>query len=180
MSKTIETKAENDALAEWKVNILLVYEDSETGLRAKRSLLGLQTLGLAASSMRTRLWRRELLGTELLRQQAAREAVGSDVIIISLHGDQPIPQEIAQWLDSWLERKEARPYAIGVLLDKSSPSREESHPLLAHFRNVAQRGSAEFLEGFCEVSPLENMSLWEASQTTTSSAASYRCWGINE
>ena len=180
MSKTFETRTKIDAFAGWKVNILLVYEDSETGLRAKRSLLGLQDLGLAASSMRTRLWRRELLGTKLLRQQAAREAVASDVIIISLHGDQPLPQEIAQCLDSWLEKKEARPYAIGVLLDKSSTIRRESHPLLAYFRKLAQRGSAEFLEGFCEASPLENISLWEASKTSPPSAASYRCWGINE
>jgi hypothetical protein len=180
MSETIQTRLESDGCAEWNVNILMVYEDSETGLRAKRSLLGLQALGLAASSMRTRLWRRELLSAELLRQQAAREAVASDVIIISLHGDQPVPQEVAQWLDCWLERKAERPYALGVLLDKASTSPAGSHPLVAHFRKVAERGRAEFLEGFCETAPMENISLWEASQGSTSTPKAYRCWGINE
>ncbi len=136
------------------VNIMLVYEDCDTGLRAKHSLDVLPDHFKLEPGIRTKLWRCDLLEAALLREQAAIEAAVSDVIIISLHGRE-LPMVVRQWLDRWVEHKEARPYALGVLLDPEVASQGPNNPVIAHARRVADAAGADLFYGFCETAPLQ-------------------------
>src|SRR5215472_3328939 len=81
-----------------ELKVLLLYEDAETGLRAKRSVAALYGQGDLDAGVETRLWRLDLLSTAWLREQAAAEAVDADVIIVSLHGDDELPEAMREWL----------------------------------------------------------------------------------
>ena len=132
------------------VNVMLLYEDAETGLRAKLSLAVVQKRGLLETGFRTKLWRRDLLRAEWLREQAAKEAAAADVIIVSMHGEeQDLPGEVTDWLTRWMGHKTDRPCALGVLLDGSAAKRPAS-PITRYLQGVAQAAGADLLWGFCE------------------------------
>lgn len=146
MDEANEWKAD-EALA-GKLKVLLIYEDAETGLRAQRSLALVQEKGGQEESLRVRLWRRDLLRTEWLREQATLEAVAADVIIVSLHGGGEVPEEIRGWLSSWLGRKTDRPCALGVLLDLPSAAHQFSNATAAYLQAVAVDAGVDLLWGF--------------------------------
>jgi len=128
---------------------MLLYEDAETGLRAKLSLAVVQKDRSLETGFRTKLWRRDLLRAEWLREQAAKEAAAADVIIVSMHGEQDLPGEVMDWLTRWLEHKTDRPCALGVLLD-GSPSQRQASPITTYLQGVAAAAGADLLWGFCE------------------------------
>lgn len=132
-----------------EVNVMLLYEDAETGLRAKLSLAVVQEHGFLKTGFRTKLWRRDLLRAEWLREQAAKEAAAADVIIVSMHGEQDLPGEVTDWLTRWLEHKTDRPCALGVLLDGSA-ARCHTNPITRYLEGVAAEAGADLLWGFCE------------------------------
>jgi hypothetical protein len=172
-----------------ELKVLLLYEDAETGLRAKRSVAALHGQGDVDASVETRLWRLDLLSTAWLREQAAAEAVDADVIIVSLHGDDELPEAMREWLSLWLERKANRPYALGVLLD-AGPVREDHAPQVAgYLETVATVGGADLLWGFCET-PSANLPEMDRAGAPSHMvrepnadlyhAGRYSHWGINE
>ena len=132
-----------------EVNVMLLYEDAETGLRAKLSLAVVQKEGLLETGFRTKLWRRDLLRAEWLREQAAKEAAAADVIIMSMHGEQDLPGEVTDWLTRWIEHKTDRPCALGVLLDGSA-SQRHANPITRYLQGVAEAAGADLLWGFCQ------------------------------
>lgn len=77
------------------LEVLLVYEDFGTALRAQHSLDLLPPPFLTEVGLNTRMWRLDLLGVPLLREQAALEAVAADLIIVSLHGREELPADAA-------------------------------------------------------------------------------------
>jgi hypothetical protein len=134
------------------VDVLLLYEDLGTALRAKQSLDRLpDQLGLEAG-WGTRVWRLDLLGEPLLAEQAAIEAAAADVIILSLHGRNDLRAEARDWLDRWLDRKEDRPYALAALLDPEPAQPGGDNPVVAYLKRVAEAAHADLFCGFSRAS----------------------------
>jgi hypothetical protein len=132
------------------LSVLLVYEDSVTGLRAKHSLDALPDHLRMKSAIATSLWRCDLLKAVWLREQAALEAAAADVIIISLHALTELPDEVREWLNRWLVHKEDRPCALGVLLDGDRKGRSADHSVAAYVQKYAEAADADFFYGYCE------------------------------
>jgi hypothetical protein len=128
------------------LDVLLLYEDLCTALRAKRSLdrlsnqLGVETRCCA------RLWRLDLLGESLLAEQAAVEAAAADVIILSVHGHHELRAETRAWLSRWLALKADRPYALAALLDPEPSGSDRDRPVLAYLKRIVRAAHADF---FC-------------------------------
>ncbi len=173
------------------LNVFLLYEDSETGLRAQRSLGGLQARETQTTPLRTKLWRSELFGAQLLRDQAVIEAAGADVIILSFHGQQALPGEVREWFSLWLERKGDRPYAIGLLLDAHLAAQTRENPVMAEVQTIAAAAGADFFCGFCETFEADwdrrpEEALGKSVRSSLGLGAdfypvdSYQHWGINE
>jgi len=173
-----------------EVNVLLLYEDAETGLRAKLSLAVVQKRGLLETGFRTKLWRRDLLRAEWLCEQAAKEAAAADVIIVSMHGEADLPGEVTDWLARWLEHKTDRPCALGVLLDGSAAQRPAS-PITRYLQGVAEAAGADLLWGFCETNDARGNARKETAfgelneglsrgRTDSRGEDRFAHWGINE
>ena len=99
------------------VKALILYEDLETGLRAKDSLDRLSRQLERDESLSTELYRLDLLREPLGREMVAIEAAARDIAILSLHGKDGLPHVVYDWMERWLKHKEARPYALAILLD---------------------------------------------------------------
>ncbi|MGO8931173.1 MAG: hypothetical protein ACLQU3_30320 [Limisphaerales bacterium] len=132
------------------LDVLLLYEDFGTALRAKHSLDLLPVSFITEGGMRTNLWRLDLLGEPLLRDQAAREAAAADLIILSLHGHDRLQAHAHEWLNRWLDYKENRPYALAVLLDPGTANAGPDHPVVAHVKRIAAAASADLFYSFCQ------------------------------
>jgi hypothetical protein len=134
------------------VDVLLLYEDLGTALRAKKSLDLLPVQLGAEGGLYTWLWRLDLLGEPLLAEQAAIEAVAADVIILSLHGRTELRAEVRHWLSRWLDHKEDRPYALAALLDAEPAQPRGDHAVAAYLKQVAKAAGADLLCGYSHVS----------------------------
>ena len=130
------------------VRIVLVYEDTATGLRARESVDAMSHQLRLDADLRIRLWRLDLLGIAGVREQVAIEAAAAHVIILSLHGNGDLPVEVRGWLESWLRHKEERAYAIGVLLDPPAVTQQRANWVIAYMRQIADSAGADL---FCSV-----------------------------
>ncbi len=173
------------------LDVMILYEDFGTGLRAKRSLDLLPGQLRANAKLSTKLWRIQLLADPLLSEQAAMEAAAADVIILSVHGQSALPAEVEAWLSCWLRYKQQRSYALGVLLDSREVSQGSDNPVVGHMQQVAATAGADLFYGFAE-SPVSDLdpAMEEINVRARRSStvledmlkrtAPHRFWGINE
>jgi hypothetical protein len=134
-----------------KLDVLLLYEDLGTALRAKHALDSLPCQLGVEGGWGTRLWRLDLLSVPLLAEQAAIEAASADVIILSLHGRTALRAEARDWLSRWLDHKEDRPYALAALLDPEPAPRGSDNPMVADLKRIAEAARADLFFGFSHV-----------------------------
>jgi len=78
-----------------------------------------------------------------LQEIAAEEACASDLVIISVHQAESLPDEVKSWIDLWLGHKGARHGVLLALLD--SVSEGASGSTEAYLQDIARRGGMEFL-----------------------------------
>ena len=154
------------------LDVLLLYEDLGTALRAKHSLDLLPTPFITEAGLRTRLWRLDLLGEPLLAEQAAIEAAAADIIILSLHGRSELRAEARDWLSRWLDHKEDRPYALAALLDPEPTQPGSDNPVVAYLKQFAEAAQADLFCGSCRTPiPLPALSADEITERARDSAA---------
>ncbi len=128
------------------IEVLLLYEDLGTALRAKLSLDRLSVHLGAETGISTRVWRLDLLSHPLLAEQAVMEAVAAHVIVLSLHGRTRMWTEVCTWLNRWRERKEDRSYALAALLDAETGSPGSADPAISYLKHIAKTAGADL---FC-------------------------------
>jgi len=82
------------------LNVVIAYEDLETGKRAKRIHDFLvENLGHDCQ-FTNQMWKFELLGIPKLREMAAQDAMMADIVIISCHGAE-LPSDFKAWVELW-------------------------------------------------------------------------------
>jgi len=83
-------------------NVVIAYEDFETGKRAMRTYDYLvQHLG-EACVFSNQMWKFEVLDVPKLRSMAAKDAAAADIIIVAAHGDSDLPPGVKAWMELWL------------------------------------------------------------------------------
>ena len=132
-----------------RLALLATFEDSVTGMRVKEFCQGLsRNLGQQCQIIE-HVWLFSTFRMRELQEIAAEEASTSDLIIISVHQAESLPDEVKSWIDLWLGRKGTRQ---GVLLALLDPVYEgASHATEAYLQEVARRGGMEFLVASSEV-----------------------------
>jgi hypothetical protein len=174
-----------------RLDVMILYEDLGTGLRAKRSLDLLPNPLPARAQLSTKLWRIGLLADPLLGEQAALEAAAADVVILSVHGRSALPDDTRAWLRRWLGHKAERPCALGVLLDPEQVSQGSDNPVIAYVQQFAAAAGVDLFYGFSQAPATELDSAMaeineRAHRATTlledmlQRTQSHREWGINE
>jgi hypothetical protein len=123
--------------------VSVVHEDSATGARADEFCQTLiRCLGRNCKFTRE-MWLLTELRTAQLRAIAAREAASADLVIISIHHTEALPDEVKSWIDLWLKQRSSRAAVLLALFDP--PYLGTSSSIQACLREVAKRWKMEFL-----------------------------------
>jgi hypothetical protein len=126
-----------------RLAVSAVHEDSATGARADEFCQALfRCLGRNCEFSKE-MWLLTELRTTQLRAIAAREAASADLVIISVHHAEALPDEVKSWIDLWLKQRSSRPGVLSALFDPLYLGTSGS--IQAYLREVAKRGKMEFL-----------------------------------
>ena len=182
------------AVGEWppRLGALVVYEDFQTGLRARQTLYRLAHRLEADVESRLNLWRMDLLEEASLCARAAQEAAEADIVFVSAHGGEKLPAAVNLWMEEWLCQKGSERCALVLSLDAIAQRTAAATQTVAGLEALAQLANVDVFLDINE-SPAEWESAFEEihdrAETTTRlmdgilhepGRQSFRHWGINE
>jgi hypothetical protein len=169
------------------LNVVIAYEDLETGKRAMKTYeYMVQQLGdqcLFANQM----WKFDVLAVPKLKEIAAKDAAAAEIIIVSAHEGNELPKEVKAWIEMWLSYK-TEAGALVALFDGEA----EKNPVRTYLEEIARRGKMEF---FCQPCPGPGSANTRSANTLNApmnektfsflananqEAPSFSHWGINE
>ena len=169
------------------LNVVIAYEDLETGKRAMKTYeYMVQQLGeecLFANQM----WKFDVLAVPKLKEIAAKDAAAAEIIIISAHAGHELPAEVKSWIEMWLGYK-TEASALVALFDGES----DFNPARSYLADIASRAQIEFFcqPGIWPGAPQTRSTTTLAHPrsektmtflaTATQEVPSFPHWGINE
>lgn len=123
-------------------NVVIAYEDFETGKHAKRTYDYLvEHLG-SDCEFNNQMWKFEVLNLPKLREIAAMDAAAADIVVISGHGE-ALPESVQRWIESWLA-EENKPLALVALFDRPKEEVHKTRAVRDYLSQVAERAGMEF------------------------------------
>lgn len=123
-------------------NVLIAYEDFETGKHAKETYDFLaENLGKECQ-LTNQMWKFDVLSIPKLREIAVRDATMADIILIGCHGEQ-LPDYVVKWTESWL-MEGTHALALVALIAQPDLQSEGTKNLKNYLADVARRGHMEF------------------------------------
>ena len=124
-------------------NVVIAYEDFETGKHARRTYDYLaQHLG-EDCQFTNEMWKFDVLGIPRLRELAAKDVARADIVIIACHGGGPLPDSVKAWIESWLA-EEVNAIALVALFDSKNDRSPETQRIREYLAEVARRANMEF------------------------------------
>jgi len=125
--------------------VFVLHEDLVSGIRAT-GVLGRLSANLEADpDPETELWEFNALRLDELWKQAITHAIEADMIIISTATEAPLPDHVAEWLDSALFLKRGGQPSVVVLLEWQAEPGAESSRRCASVRGLAEKHGVDFL-----------------------------------
>ena len=181
----------SDLESEPAFNVVIAYEDFDTGKHAKETFDFLVSNLGHECKFSNQMWKFDVLGIPKLREMAARDALAADIIIISCHGNHNLSSEVRAWINSWLYEQNN---AIALVALFSDPNAyEENENIRVYLAEVAKRARMEF---FAQPNPVPVKhvdGLFESNRPATRNARTLSAlagviqrdqtfprWGINE
>jgi hypothetical protein len=132
------------------LSIVVAYEDYLTGNRALRTCDRLIKQFRRNTHCTSTSWKFDLLRLPKLKEMAAEEATLADMIIVSAHAASEVPSELKEWMELWLEKKNASDSALVALLHFPKGRMPETSPFQAFLRAAARRAKLDFFSQYCE------------------------------
>ncbi len=126
-----------------KLGLLVAFEDSITGTRVKEFCQGLSRDLGEHCRITEHVWLFSTLRLRELREIAAEEASASDLVIVSVHQAEQLPEEVKNWIDLWLQHKGNHSAVLLALLDPADEDAPNSTQ--AYLQDVARRAGMVFL-----------------------------------
>ena len=127
-----------------RFNVVIMYEDFETGTRAKKGLdYVAEELGNDLE-FRHSMWRLDVLQEPKLNAMAAPAVAEADLLIISLRGDRQLPAKVLAIINERLAQTANHECAL-VALFESTPSVIRSS-VYACLANLARQHRLDFFE----------------------------------
>ena len=176
-----------------QIEILLVYEDESTGLRAKSALDQVLSRPEAGADCQFHVWKLSVLGAPVCQEQVNQDACVADIIVLAAHGDHRMSSSVEAVLNRGVAAKRSKPCALVISLDGEVRSAAEKDPALIELRRTAARNGVTVMLHFGELPPSEmNAAITDihrrAAATSQvyeeipywSESTQYRHWGINE
>lgn len=116
------------------INVVMVYEDYATGLRAKRLYDNLCRQLEPECEVNQSMWKFEVLAVPRLGTVAAEEAAEADMVIISLSGESELPGRVKDWLETWVGEKAGQSSALVALFDGIEEDESQIEAIQIHLR----------------------------------------------
>ena len=123
-------------------NVLIAYEDFETGKQAKKTYDFLAENLASECVLTNQMWKFDVLSIPKLREIAVRDATLADIILISSRGDD-LPIHATKWIESWL-MEGTHAIALVALFEKPENQNSQSSQARKYLAEVARRGHMEF------------------------------------
>jgi hypothetical protein len=171
-------------------NVVIAYEDFETGKHAKRIYDFLVEQLNDECVFNNEMWKFDVLAVAKLRDMAAKDAAAADVIIVSVHGTSELPGDVKSWVEIGLTE---RTQAIALVALFESPERPAAASTRNFLADAARRaGIAFFAQPDSSPSLPVDIELSDRSKVNRTAKAfsvltgviseetSPRFWGINE
>lgn len=167
-------------------NVVIAYEDFETGKHAKR-IYDVLTENLGAEwKVSNQMWKFDVLSIPKLREIAVKDALAADILMVSCHGER-VPLHVKDWLETTIAMDHG-PIALVALFDMRA---DASGSVRSYLADVARRGKMDFFAQPDEwPSVRRGGANWEhdpgfGDRTLTTLAGAVRRdipvhWGINE
>ncbi|HWV99007.1 MAG TPA: hypothetical protein VNZ64_04865 [Candidatus Acidoferrum sp.] len=187
-------EAVNDEAA-GELDVLLVYEDFSTGLRARRAFEKVACQLKLDADFKLGLWKFDLLREQALLERVATEAAQADIVLLSAHGPDELPEAAHTWFELWFERRGGEPCALVVLLDTLAGDTAKAHQAWEPLRAAALAAGLDVFLHPAEELQTERQSALDETRPHPESRAAlmdlgeslqraepppYRHWGINE
>jgi len=129
-------------------NVVIAYEDFETGKHGKETYDYLVSNLGHKCRFANQMWKFDVLSIPKLRQMAAKDALIADIIIISCHGTHDLSSEVKSWIDSWTY-DETNAIALVALLGETGAYSDNQ--IRSYLADAAKRARIEF---FAQPNPL--------------------------
>jgi hypothetical protein len=141
------------------LNVVIAYEDLETGKRAMKTYeYMVQQLG-SQCIFANQMWKFDVLAVPKLKEIAAKDAAAADIIIVSAHESNELPNAVKAWTELWLTYKTGASALVGLFDGEAA-----ENPIRTYLAEIARRGKMEF---FCQPGA------WPGAANTTRSANSF-------
>jgi hypothetical protein len=171
---------------------VLLYEDLETGTRAKEVCDLLLYQIESDSEIDLALWRFDMLRETELNACAASQAAEADVVVVSAHGRADLPSEVKQWLQLWLDFRKGNGHPVLIVsMDRERGEQTGEARILASLRTMVESAGVDLIPHYSELkNDLERSAdrAWNPADPTKPLFAdqskprpgSYEHWGLNE
>ena len=83
-------------------NVMIAYEDFESGKHAKRTYDVLAENVGRDYNCSSQMWKLEVVTVPVLREMAARDAAAAEIVLVSVRGTRDLLPELKSWLSLWL------------------------------------------------------------------------------
>jgi hypothetical protein len=121
-------------------NVVIVYEELESGKRARRTYDYLAEQLGHESEFKHAMWKFDILAIPHLRDMAVKDVMNADIVVVSMARAREVPAAVKDWIESWLGFA-AKPMALVALFDSESTDTRISRNYL---EAVANRGGMKF------------------------------------
>jgi len=123
-------------------NVVIAYEDFETGKQAKGTYDFLVNNLRHECRFANQMWKFDVLGISKLREMAVNDALAADIIIISCHGTHELSADVRTWIDSWVHGRSSA-IALVALFGDACGDRDNNR-IRDYLAEVAGRARMEF------------------------------------
>ena len=123
-------------------NVVIAYEDFDSGKHAKRTYDFLAEHLGRECRLANQMWKFDVLALPKLREIAVEDAARADIIIVSGSGRE-LPAAVKSWIDAWLAVSQA-PLALVALFNHPREEANQANAVRTYLAEVARRGNMEF------------------------------------
>jgi len=124
-----------------RITAVAAYEDASSEPRVGEFCLNLARQLGKSPELSKAMWLFSELRPTQLRSVAASEAAVADLIIISVHHQESLPEEINDWIHMWLDHKDKKPSVLVALFEPVYQG--DSTSMHAYLKDVAKQGNME-------------------------------------
>jgi hypothetical protein len=181
------TKVGEQAAKEmWPVATVVIYDEYESGSRAKAFLDQVAANAGGAIQFSLTLWQMDWLAYPFAANEVFRDLERSSVMVLALRAGGEPPKSVFDWVECWVHRRIGGDSALVILGNADATAVEElrrvaeQHGIRLFSQQTSQLGLEwqNYIQSLQEREQTPGPILWETPDRSRSE--SYRDWGLNE